>query len=353
MKLPLLLLLLPLSAISSPINHVFMILLENKDYQTAFTPNSYLTTLSHQGALLPNSYGIGHNSLTNYIALISGQSPNQETQEDCKTYSDFKSTTFLPYNQLQGKGCVYPSTIPTLPLQLTNHNLTWKGYMEDMGKDPKRESPICGHPTLNKKDHTQKASQSDYYVTKHNPFVYFHSIIDTDQCNNDVNLQQLPIDLKSIKTTPNFSFISPNICNDSHDPTGKNNETCGLQASYSFLQHYVPLILNSPAYKQDGLLIITFDESTTPESDSSSCCGEIGNENARYPGIKGLGGGRIGTIVLSPFIKPNTISYKEYNHYSILKTIEDIFNLPYLGYANLPGVHSYGKDVCSKLDKSC
>lgn len=75
-----------------PIKHVFVIVLENKDYDETFGHNSaapYLSlTLPKLGALLPNYYGIGHDSNDNYLAMVSGQGPNVETQADCQSYND-------------------------------------------------------------------------------------------------------------------------------------------------------------------------------------------------------------------------------------------------------------------------
>jgi hypothetical protein len=62
----------------------------------------------------------------------------------------------------------------------------------------------------------------------------------------------------------------------------------------------------------------------------------------------GPGGGRVGAVALSPFIKPGTTSAAGYNHYSLLKTIERIFGLPLLGDAAQPQVHSFGRDVFSR-----
>src|SRR2546421_5098281 len=75
-----------------PIKHVFVIVLENKGYAETFGPGSqapYLSTqLTAQGQLLTQYYGIGHQSLDNYIAMVSGQAPNSETQSDCQIYTD-------------------------------------------------------------------------------------------------------------------------------------------------------------------------------------------------------------------------------------------------------------------------
>jgi hypothetical protein len=63
------------------------------------------------------------------------------------------------------------------------------------------------------------------------------------------------------------------------------------------------------------------------------------------PGITGMGGGRVGALVLSPFVKPGSVSSTPYNHYSLLASIEDLFDRPYLGYAAQPGLNRFGLDV--------
>ena len=72
---------------------------------------------------------------------------------------------------------------------------------------------------------------------------------------------KLTDDLKSVATTPNFTFITPNLCNDGHDSPCVTGAPGGLVSADAFLQKWVPLIMASPAYQQDGLLIINFDES--------------------------------------------------------------------------------------------
>jgi phosphatidylinositol-3-phosphatase len=338
-----------------PIRHVFVLMLENENAATTFAgkpPAPYLAqTLPAQGALVANYYGIGHASLDNYIALISGQAPNEKTQLDCPLFSDFllQQPGLDAHGQLLGLGCVYPNTVKTLPDQLEAVRLTWRGYMEDMGKDPRRERATCGHPAVGEPDETLIATAADKYAAKHDPFVYFHTIID-DQARCDthvVNLNVLPKDLQSVATTPNYVFITPNLCNDGHDPLCIDGGPGGFAAVEAFLRKWVPRILASPAFKQDGLLVITFDESegNGPEG-STACCGEKPLSSARRPaGVLGPGGGRIGAVVLSPFIKPGTVSTVPYNHYSLLRTVEDIFDLGHLGYAAEPELQSFGPDV--------
>lgn len=333
----------------SKVRHVFVIVLENEPYEVTFGAHSIAPYLAHelpkQGALLPNYYGIGHYSLDNYIALISGQAPNRATQADCGRYVEFtRSKPGLDANgQAWGEGCVYPADVKTLADQLAGAGDTWKGCMEDMGADPSREFATCGHVAIGARDHTNRATAKDQYADKHDPFVYFHSIIDDHAlCTaHVVNLDALTNDLQRIDTTPNFSFITPNLCHDGHDAPCKNGEPGGLISADKFLQTWVPRILASAAFKQDGLLVITFDEGT----DGSACCGEQGLPGGPVPGQFGPGGGRIGAVLLSPFIAPGTLSNAEYNHYSFLRSVEDIFGLPHLGYAAAPPLRSFGADV--------
>ena len=356
------------------IRHVFTIVLENEGYGKTFSPDSpapYLSkTLVGKGILLKQFYGIGHFSLGNYVAMISGQAPNPETQSDCQKYTDFISTGTTTDGQAVGSGCVYPSNVTTLADQLTGKGLTWKSYNEDMGKDISREGPACGHPEIGTVDRTQKATLGDQYAARHNPFVYFHSIIDSPACQqNVVNLDGLDRDLKSIRTTPNYIFITPNLCHDGHDAPCVNGEPGGLKSADLFLKHWVPKILSSPAFKKDGVLIITFDEGEisgkfdnekqtfTFTGDASACCDEqpgpnigapgqtVFNKPSSGPGVIGPGGGITGEVLISRFIKPGTVSNQPYNHYSQLKSIEDIFGLTYLGYAGQPRLKGFSSDV--------
>ena len=80
--------------------------------------------------------------------------------------------------------------MPTLPDQLEAAGFTWKGYMEDMGNDPARESASCGHVPVGTTETTNGASPRDQYAAKHNPFVYFHSIID-DRARCDAHVVNL------------------------------------------------------------------------------------------------------------------------------------------------------------------
>ncbi len=339
-----------------PIRHVFVIVLENESASSTFGPNSqapYLAkTLTGEGAYVPNYYGIGHESNDNYIAMISGQAPNPQNQADCQIFSDFTPDVIGANGQAVGSGCVFPSDVKTIADQLAAAGLTWRDYNQSMGADPTREPVECAHPGVGQRDGTQSATATDQYATRHNPFVYFHSIIDdTALCDSHVvNLNLLPQDLAQAASTPNYVFITPDLCSDGHDATCADPKRPGGYAGIEqFLKQWVPKITSSPAFKQEnGLLAIIFDEAAT--SDSSSCCGEIAGPNSPKPGIGGPGGGDTGAVLLSPCIKPGTVTQQPYNHYTLLRSVEDLFGLPHLGFAGLSGARSLGSDV---FNRSC
>src|SRR5579875_447450 len=343
------------------IKHVWLIDLENEgDAQTLGNPSAdpYLAkTLPAMGALLTNYYATGHDSADNYIAQISGQAPSRDTQNDCGTWTKYPadSPVLQPYGQVLGNDCVYPSSVKTIGNQLTEAHLSWKAYMQSMGNDPTRdhttqtsEGPACGHPAVGSADNTEGSVPGDQYVTRHEGFMYFQSVIDNPSyCDaHVVSFQPLLSDLSHVATTPNLSYVGPDVCNDGHDAPCSNGEPGGLTEIDAFLSIWVPEIMASPAYKRNGLIAVTFDEGTT----DTACCGETAgytpsHPNVALPGMGGPGGGKVETVLISPFIKPGTVSTVAYNHYSLLRSFEQIFHLGYLGDARQPQVKAFGSDV--------
>ena len=227
--------------------------------------------------------------------------------------------------------------------------------MEDM-----REN--CAHPVLGQPDDHIKASKDSQYATRHNPFVYFHSIIDHPTCaEHVVPLLRLDDDLKSAAKTPNLAFITPNLCHDGHDRASGLCDGGQLVSADRFLRPLVTKILHSPAYQQDGMLIITFDEAdieikgskvVPEETDSNSCCNEPPGPNTVAPGQSGPGGGRTGALIISPYVKRGCDDHP-YNHYALLRSLEDIFGLNYLGFAAQSGLNSFGDDVYGETESPC
>ena len=338
-----------------PVKHVFVIVLENENAAQTFGSNSpapYLAhTLSAQGLLLANYYAVTHESLGNYVALLSGQGSNPDTQSDCQVYTDLLPGAMGPDGQALGQGCVYPSSVKTLADQLDASGRSWKGYMEDMGNTSGKPS-TCRHPGLGSRDDTQQARAGDQYAARHNPFVYFHSIIDSPVCaKDDVPLSRLPADLASRKTTASYSFITPNLCHDGHDTPCADGEPGGMTSADLFLRHWVPALMSSPAYRDGGMIVIAFDEAELDPSDgdASACCNEPQFPNTLNNGgpLPGRGGGRVGAVVLSPFVRSGAASTTAYNHFSMLRTTEDLFGVGHLGYAAQSGLRPFGKDVYS------
>jgi hypothetical protein len=217
-----------------------------------------------RGALLKNYYGIGHDSLDNYIAEISGQAPNVQTGQDCEYFSKFLQFSGENFDkwtrdgQLSGDGCVYPEV---------------------------------------RAEHRLSAERA----------------------------------------RPELEVLQP--ADGQRPGPGRHH---GHRARPG----------RPPAYRQDGLIFITFDESGD-DANAKACCGEkdsLGytdpsHPNVNEPGLYGPGGGRVGAVALPPFIKPGTRTSVDYNHYSLLKTMEKIFGLPLLGDARQPQVKGFGSGV--------
>jgi hypothetical protein len=249
-------------------SHIILIILENREYSSVVGNSSWpnFNNLASNYVLLTQSYAVAHPSLPNYIALTSGST--QGITSDCT--SCFVNATNL--------GDI-----------LEQNGKSWKGYMEDM------PSPCY-------------VGNSGDYVQKHNPFIYYDDIrTNSNRCaNHVVPLTQFDTDLSN-NQLPDFSWITPNLCNDGHD--------CSSSTADSFLGSEVSKILASPSFDKNSLLIITFDEG----SSGSSCCG-----------LPSSAGGHIATLFISSLAKAGYQDSTSYDHYSILKMMADAWGLPYL-----------------------
>jgi phosphatidylinositol-3-phosphatase len=374
------------SAKLPPVKHVFLIMLADEPYASVFGPSSgapYLAnTLERRGELLVRYYAVAHDELADGIALLSGQGPTPQTEVNCPTFADVAPATAGTDGQVLGQGCVYPASTATLAGQLTAKHLTWRAYVEGMGAAPPSPSPpstTCVHPALGAADPTldptppaaptttgpaassvppaYEALAGAGYATFRNPFVYFHSVIDGPRCAaDDVPLSRLARDLRSPTRTPSLAYIVPSLCDDGSPLPCAPGRPAGLPPVDAFLRRVVPPILASKAYKHGGLLVITVDQApaTGADADSSSCCGQprfsVLPPPPSLPGGGSLppsGGGQVGALLLSPFVKPGTTNQEPFNHFSLLRTIENLFGLAHLGYAAGLGVGSFEASVFS------
>ncbi|HEY5046363.1 MAG TPA: hypothetical protein VII53_10970 [Solirubrobacteraceae bacterium] len=401
-----------------PIKHVFLIVLSDQG-ATAFSPGSpapYLAkTLPHAGELLENYFAVSNGELANAIALTSGQGPTTQTVADCPLYIDVTPAAAGAEGQVLGSGCVYPRPTLTLGDQLTRAGKSWKAYVEGIEMGGPGQPASCRHPTLGatgvENAPSPAPSPQDAYVTWRNPFVYFHSLIDSPQCaKDDIGLGRLASDLKKASTTPSLAYIVPDRCHDGSEAPCAPGQPAGLPATEAFLRKVVPEIKASAAYNQGGLIAITFDQApqSGPAADSSGCCMTAPYPNLPTPpatptttpapttasptappnsaaapstttpstapssttpsttasptspstsgtgstGVSGAqtatptGGGRVGLLLISKYVKPGSLNVTgEYNHFALLRSIENLFGLKPLGYAAAPGLLAFDSSV--------
>jgi hypothetical protein len=303
-----------------PITHVFMIVLGDAGYEETYGESSQATylsqTLREQGELLENYYAVTQGDLANEIALLSGQGPTPATAAGCPNYSDVGPATVGAEEQVEGDGCAYPEATKTLPGQLIETKKTWKAYVEGGGG--------CSHED------------------PRGPFAFFHSIADKPDCaDHSVDLVQLTTDLASETTTPSLSYIVP--------AAGENEQ--------QLLEQVVPEIEESTAYKVGGLIAILSAQAPQggPNADASTCCGtpEYPNLSPQSPQPAATGpvkpsggGGHVGLLLISPFVTPGTVNESGYyNHFALLRSIEELFGLPSIGYAANPVLTVFDSSV--------
>jgi phosphatidylinositol-3-phosphatase len=345
-----------------PIQHVFMIVLGDHGYEEAFGAGSQSTYLSQtlpaKGELLSNYFAVTQGDLANEVALLSGQGPTPATAANCPEYKDVTPGTLSAEGQAEGDGCVYPAEVKTLPGQLVEAKKSWKAYVEGIGGGQAGQPTSCRHPALGGPDDAQAPLPGDPYETWRNPFVYFHSLVDNPECGErDVGLEQLEADLKVEKQTPAFSYIVPDACHDGSETPCEPSQPAGLAAAQPFLEKVVPEIEASAAYKKGGLIAITFAQApqSGPNADAGACCATPEYPNLppapAIPASTGPvketgGGGRVGMLLLSPFVEPGSVNESGYyNHFSMLLSIEEFFGLPAIGYAAGGGILPFDGSV--------
>lgn len=307
------------------VKHIFVIMLGEGGYEETFGEAStfeYLSSeLPAQGELLPNYYAVTKGLLANQIALLSGQGPTPETEAGCPNYSDVTPGAQSAEGQVEGNGCVYPAATKTLPGQMAEKELTWRAYIDEEGSVEGERPPGC-------------------YVNPRNPFAYFHSIIDEEECGEaDAGLAQLAKDLTMEPDKfPALAYISP-------DPA----------AAEEALKTVIPNVEESFAYKDGGLIVITSAQARQEgeSADTSACCiyPEYPNlppepeEAVTGPVKETGGGGRVGALLISPFIEAGTSSETYFNHYSLLVSLEELFELERIGYAAEPALAGFDETI--------
>jgi hypothetical protein len=331
------------SSANNRLEHIFVIMLENHS-QSSVIDNAnapYITSLAHTYAMASHYYGVTHPSLPNYVAAISGS--NWFTNDD------------QPSNRFDHRNLVD---------QLEAHHISWGAYMDTL--------PSVGFTG------NQYPANAALYVNKHNPFVLFNDILSSpDRLANVKPYTDLATDLAS-GHAPSFVWISPNQCNDMHGavfvavaghpetpcPYGSakddTNDAALKAKADAFVQGAVEAITSSNAWTGNSAIFIVTDENdfnaANPQIDSwdsaAGCCDSpVLPDGYRFIGSSGsydgnvldcpndaksctYGGGLVAAIVVTTHGKRGYTSDTPYNHYSLLRTIEENWKLGYLENAS-------------------
>jgi hypothetical protein len=279
--------------------HVFVFMMENTGIEALQkNPNApWINQAIQTTGVAGNYYGVTHPSQPNYIASTAGTTAGVPDDNDVTV------------------------NLPNIVDQLEAKKHTWKGYMQGLS--------LCNGDKL------AHACGNQLYERKHNPFVSFSDVQSNPaRMANVVDLSQLDTDLAN-NTVPDYSWISPDQCNDMHgrggggpsDPCDFSNVQLLIQAGDQFLSSWVGKIMASKAWSGDSAIFITWDESDftgSPDNfgfgDTRGCCDAD------------PGGGHVLTIVIDRNSNGPSASFQLYNHYSLLSTIENAWNLGCLAF---------------------
>ena len=243
----------PVSGGGGPVplmGHVVVVVEENTDYSSVIGNSSmpYLNGLAQQYALATKYYAVTHPSIGNYFMMTVGKIV---TNDD--SYS----------------GVVSDDNIIR---RLIAAGKTWKSYAEDL--------PSVGYT----------GGDAGNYARKHNVIALLSDVVNSaTQRDNLVPFSQFATDLAA-GNLPDYSFVAPNLCNDAHD--------CSLATADQWLQTNIDPLVKNAAFQRDGVLVITFDESS--------------GDNVN-------GGGHVATVIVSPKAKHGYEGVGVYEHQSLLR----------------------------------
>ena len=253
-----------------PFGHIVLVVEENANYSDVIGSSlmPYLNGLANQYGLATQYYADTHPSIGNYLMLTTGQ---VLTNDDSQTPLSF------------------PVSADNAARELLAAGKTWKAYAESI-------------PSVGYVGGDATGPDGGSFYTRHVPLPYMTDVQNSaTQRQNIVPFTQFTVDLAN-NALPNYSFITPNGCNDAHD--------CGLDVADNWLKTNIDSLIKSALFQKDGLLLIVFDES--------------GSDNTN-------GGGQVAAVVISPFAKGGYKSTKVYQHESVLRLM-----LEGLGVKTLP-----------------
>jgi phosphatidylinositol-3-phosphatase len=354
------------------VDHVFLITLSTPGYADVFGRGSaapYLRSLVGHGTLLAGFQSLGHGELADELAMVSGQAPNADTTRGCPTYSEYPATANAnAAGEVSGAGCVYPESALTIGDQVTSDGKVWGAYVAAMG------TTSCLHPNSNTPSDAALPGAASGYDVQHNPFVFFHSVLDDGDClDDDHDLTGLTRALARPARTPRFVYVGPDACADAEPQPAQPSDaisgaattttttatptttaastttpasatptvtasgtttastttapttaqpsdtpatgcpagqSSGIAAEDAFLEQWVPKIEASPGYRHHGVLLIAFASTST----------------SRHPV-------RTGALVLSAHNPHRQRITTAYGPYALLRSVEDMLDDTPLAHA--------------------
>jgi hypothetical protein len=313
-------------------DHAFVIMMENTAYDDLLDPSNthtpFIRSIASTYGLGTKYYGVTHVSLPNYLAATSGSNWNSNSD-------DVNQAPYFDHENIVD--------------QFEQAGISWKAYMEDL--------PSAGD--------TLTQTSDGMYVRKHDPFLMYPDVYNNPaRAKQVVPLTQLTTDLKH-NHVPQFVWITPNQCNNMHggtsacpypdSPTDANQQAL-YQDGNDFLQTWVTAIMRSKAWTGHSAIFVTWDEGSFADdapfgpNDISGCCdspylpatppnpatgggGDLA-ATSTTPAATLYGGGHVPMIVIQRGGAQHLTNATQTNHYSLLQTIEQNWNLPFLGNAS-------------------
>jgi phosphatidylinositol-3-phosphatase len=337
------------------LDHVFVVVLENHNSFTSFGSNGILDNpqapniraLAQKYNVAPNYHGVWHPSLPNYLAMITGDWIGTDVVGTGHTYpkastmgiSDDDSPSVAtdygpPANTSVHRWFV---NLPSVAGQLVKAGKDWRAYLQNI---PESGTHLANWPGDN--------NTAKLYAVKHNPFPYVAEIqADPKQFAKQVPIEQLFSDLGSGQV-PAFSYIVPDQCRDMHGlsnplaPCGGASDTDDndVKRGDDETGWLVNAITGSPLWQRGrNALFVVFDEGNGPLT-CPNYNPDAGTDTAPGSLLPGADcyapanfNDRVVFIAITNYGVHGVQDTRFYSHFSLLKTIEAAFGLPYVGHA--------------------
>jgi acid phosphatase len=298
----------PGPAPSSP-QHVVVVMMENLSYTdvvgSANAP--FQSGLANQCGVATSYFGATHTSAANYLAVSAGEYPAKSTP-GCGSVASCSDASDNLYRQLDAAGS------------------TWGGFIESM--------PTACDPTSS----GAYTSSHDLYTNGHNPIIFYTDVSTADCRAHDLGVPDLTAqsgpfwdDLQN-QTLPAFSFVTPNAADDDE---GKGSRATAEQAGDAWLRSFLGVVQQSASYQAGNtLVLVSYDEGEGPDYARGEDCT---NTSRDLPVTNGVSAHQdschVPLFVVYPYTPAGDHDAAFLDHYSITKTVEQLFGLPYLAHA--------------------